>query len=384
MAHLALLTTSFPNGQPGSEAAGSFVADFAEELSRYVHVTVLAPGVRAGAESRQNLTIERFAVPSLPLSLLKPGNPADWINIAKTLRGGQKAMDRISSEKPVDHILALWVLPSGYWARNAWKKHNVRYSVWALGSDIWTLGKIPLVKNFLNAVLRDSYKCFADGYLLKEDVESISGRSCEFLPSARKLHIHSAKALATKPPYRLAFLGRWHPNKGVDLLIEALRLLNDVDWEKIQGVQICGGGPLEVMVKTSCAKLKAAGRPVTTHGYLDKNQAAELFSWADYLVLPSRLESIPVVFSDAMQAGCPLIASPVGDLPRLLTEYSVGTLAAEVSATAIAAAIRTALDKSPSHYHGALSTAKTLFSVKQTSHRLLQALSIDNPTGNAS
>jgi glycosyltransferase involved in cell wall biosynthesis len=366
MEHIVLLTTSFPDRQPGSEAAGSFVADFAAELSQYVSVTVLAPGTRTSTESQESLTISRFAVPSLPLSLLKLSDPTDWINIARTFRAGQQAMDRISSEKQIDHTLALWALPSGYWARKTWKKHRVRYSIWALGSDIWTLGKIPVIKSFLSTVLRDSYKCFADGYLLKQDVESLSGRACEFLPSVRKLPVLERSRFAANPPYRLAFLGRWHPNKGIDLLLDSLHLLREEDWRNIREIRICGGGPLEKIVKSACANYQSSGRPVFNYGYLDKTKAAELLAWADYLIIPSRVESIPVVFSDAMQAQCPVIATPVGDLPRLVKDYKVGILASDVSAKALADSLRKTLQASPRSFQLGLINAQPHFNVRNT------------------
>ncbi len=374
MEHILLLTTSFPDERLGSEAAGSFVADFAEELTQHCRVTVLAPSTRAHVESRGNLRIERFAVPKLPLSLLKVGNPAHWVAIVRTLYNGQKALSRLVEAESTDHILALWALPSGYWARNVYKKHHIPYSVWALGSDIWAVARIPFVKNILQAVLRDSYKCFADGFLLKDEVESLGQRTCEFLPSIRKLRIEKGRAFATKPPYRLAFLGRWHPNKGVDLLIAALNLLRDADWEKIQDIQICGGGPLEVSVHAGCAYLRSVGRPVTTRGYLDKAQATKLLTQSDYVVIPSRLESIPVVFSDAVQARCPLITTPVGDLPRLLNSYQLGVLSQDVSSDGLAAAIRAALDKPPQLFKAGLATVLGQFSVDNACNQFLRAL----------
>ncbi|MFQ6023266.1 MAG: glycosyltransferase family 4 protein [Acidiferrobacterales bacterium] len=376
MSHLALLTTSFPNGQPGIEAAGSFVADFAAELAQRLKITVVAPGNETDQKTQGPFTVHRFAVPQLPLSLLKPSNPAHWGNIIRTLYAGQKATERLVRTKDIDHILALWVLPSGYWARRAWKHHGIPYSVWALGSDIWTLSTLPIVKNVLQVVLRDSDNCFADGYLLKQDVECLSEHTCEFLPSVRKLPLRGAKAVATRPPFRLAFLGRWHPHKGVDLLVEALKLLDESDWHKIKEVRIAGGGPLETLVKSGCATLRAVGRPVTVRGYLDKAQAAELLFWADYLVLPSRIESIPVIFSDAMQAGCPLIATPVGDLPRLLNEYDVGILSAETSSHSLAAAIRSGINGSPNAFSAGLRRALKQFSVERACDQLVRTLNI--------
>lgn len=375
MQHIAVITTSFPNGEAGSEAAGSFVSDFAEALAEHVNVTVIAPSqTRKADEHLGNLTIRRFAVPKLPLSLLSPYNPFHLFGIIKTLHTGNYAIQQLVREKKVDHILALWALPSGYWAGNVCKRYGIPYSTWALGSDIWTFKKLPLVNRILATVLRNSHTCFADGYLLKKDVEAISGRSCEFLASSRNLPVVEKKRLSNTPPYRLAFLGRWHPNKGIDLLLDSLELLSSEDWREIEEVRIYGGGPLDKVVRSEYDYLKKAGRPVAVGGYLGKAQAAELLNWADYLLIPSRIESIPVVFSDAMQAGCPVVATPVGDLPRLMGDNKVGILADGVTAEAFARAMRAALAVPPERFSPGLKEACKMFDVYRTANRLLELI----------
>ena len=99
---------------------------------------------------------------------------------------------------------------------------------------------------------------------------------------------------------------------------------------------------------------------------------AELIGWADYLLLPSRIESIPVVFSDAMQAGTPMIATPVGDLPRLFERYEVGMLADDVSASGLQRAIISALDTEVSNYAAGVKTAAADFDVASTAQRFAQ------------
>jgi glycosyltransferase involved in cell wall biosynthesis len=79
----------------------------------------------------------------------------------------------------------------------------------------------------------------------------------------------------------------------------------------------------------------------------DGIHAAELvgeLSRSAYLVIPSRIESIPVIFSDALQAGLPVIALPVGDLPLLISESDCGILATDCSPEALARAIEVACD----------------------------------------
>ena len=161
MPHVALITSSYPDGTPGSEAAGSFVADFARELSSHLRVTVLAASTSDSVTIDGDLTVCRFAVPRTPLSLLKPFNPLDWMSIIRTLKSGRTALgSTVETDRP-DHIFALWALPGGYWADSVAKQHDVPFSVWSLGSDIWTLGKIPLVRAKLRSVLRRAKYRFA-------------------------------------------------------------------------------------------------------------------------------------------------------------------------------------------------------------------------------
>ena len=372
MTHIVVITTSFPHNNSGDEAAGTFVADFVEELASHVQVTVLAPGNETKLEDGKAYHIQRFAVPRLPLSLLSPANIFDWISIIRIILSGTRAINSILKRRPCNSILALWVLPSGLWAKYASKRFGMPYSTWALGSDIWVLGKIPLVRGLLKNILHTSQYCFADGYILKEDVERISQRNCIFMASSRRLTVSKNKNIAIEPPYKMAFLGRWHVNKGVDLLLEALGMLDENAWSKIEQIRICGGGPLEMDVSKAIDVLHFNGRPVYKSGFLDKSQATELLMWADYILIPSRIESIPVVFSDAMQCGVTVITTPVGDLPRIVKKYDVGILAANVSSDAIYNAICRALHKSPSEFYTKTQLASQEFNIKRIVKQYLE------------
>jgi glycosyltransferase involved in cell wall biosynthesis len=356
---LVLITTSFPVRGDGSEAAGSFVSDLAEELGKHLPLRVVAPGTRAAREAWcDGVEVLRFAAPDKPLSTLKPWWPSDLAALRRVITTGEAATREAVTVGPTAHMLALWALPSGHWARRISRETGVPYSVWTLGSDIWSLARIPLVRGQLRRVLREAHVCFSDGLRLAEDTRAICGREVEFLPSTRRISRKRTRPLKDSPPYRLLFLGRWHPNKGVDLLIQALKLLADEDWQRIEAVEIRGGGPLESQVRQGVASLLAAGRPVEVGGYLDKAAAEEAILRADYLLIPSRIESIPVVFSDAMKLGCPVIATPVGDLEQWVAHRRAGILAQEVSRFGLVRAIRRALAEPPLGFGpGTLSTA---------------------------
>lgn len=342
-AAFVLVTTSFPIKGDGSEAAGSFVADLVEELAKHVPVRVVAPGPKAVREQwSSNIEVHRYAAPSRPLSTLRPWRPGDLAWLVQVLRGGMRAT-RSATAEGACHILALWGLPCGEWARRVARERGINYSVWMLGSDVWSLGRAPLLRGALGRVVRQATHAFADGYQLAADAQRIAGAPVTFLPSARHIELRDPPPPRNRPPYRLLFLGRWHPNKGVDLLLDALDLLDDGDWQCIECVEIQGGGPLESLVRARVATLRAAGRPVEAGRFLSKPEAEAAIAAADWVLIPSRIESIPVVFSDAMKLGRPVIATPAGDLPALLASTKCGVLAENVTADGIFRALRLAV-----------------------------------------
>jgi len=362
--HVVLVTTSYPESSSGSEAAGGFVAEFAKQLARHAKVTVVAAtSGSASVRTEGELSVHRFSVKRWPLSLLRPFHPADWWPIVATLKDGRRTLDAVVSSNRPDYVLALWALPSGHWAKAMLRRYGVPYGVWALGSDIWKLGRIPVLRSYLVKVLAGADRCYADGLRLAEEVTNLSGRPCDFMPSARQLQSRESRDLAGMAPWRLAFLGRWHRNKGIDIFLESLSQLSGEDWERIAEVRVHGGGPLKEDVHRIVGELQAQGRPVRVGGYLDTVNATELIEWTDYLALPSRIESIPVIFSDAAQLGRPLIATPIGDLPSLFDRREFGVLASAVTVDAYTDALRRALRTPPGQFQPQLAEFAKEFNI---------------------
>jgi glycosyltransferase involved in cell wall biosynthesis len=377
---LLLITTSFPQSGDGSEAAGGFVADLAQALQADGPVRVVAPGAQEQVETlKGGVVVHRFASPGRPLSLLSPARPADWPAIASTLSSLRRQTLAAANDGRVAHTLALWALPSGWAARVLQRRNGVPYSVWALGSDIWSLGRVPVVKCVLRGVIGHAQRRYADGLKLAADARELSGQAFEFLPSSRRLGRARTRAVATAPPYRLVFLGRWHPNKGVDLLLEALALLPPDVWALVGEVRIAGGGPLEPAVLARVAELTARGLPVRLDGYLDNAAATDALESSDFLLLPSRIESIPVIFSDAMKMKLPVLAMPVGDLPALIEDSGVGHVASAITAAAFANCIAVALRQPPARSAAAIEAMSDRFAVEHSASRLRRELHLGAP-----
>lgn len=370
---LAFVTTSFPTDFDGQEAAGAFAYDIALSLAQQTDLTVIAPATRTRRLPGRSFPFElaHFTVKSLPLSQLNPLNPLDWWRIGYAIRRGEECTESLARTKGFDHLLCLWALPSGFWGYKLFKKFGIPYSVWVLGSDLWTGSRIPLVRGVLKRVLKSSRACLADGPSLVQTGERFASRSFLFIPSARRLDVKERTPPKDRPPYRLAFLGRWHVNKGADLLCDALKCLNKEDWKRIERVRFAGGGPLEEEVRESLGTLQGAGYPVSVEGFKNKEEAMELLKWADYVLIPSRRDSIPVIFSDAMQCGSPVVVNPVGDLPFVVGKFGVGLISESVSARAFAEALARALTRCPASFDKGLREAALFFDVEEIARQVL-------------
>jgi glycosyltransferase involved in cell wall biosynthesis len=120
-------------------------------------------------------------------------------------------------------------------------------------------------------------------------------------------------------------VGRLHPQKGLDVLLQAVPALGDVV------VAIAGDGPLRQELSD-----RAAGLPVRLLGRRD--DLADLYAAADVVVLPSRWEGRPLTAMEVLRAGRPLVASAVGGVPALVGHGA--RLVAPGDPKALAAAVR--------------------------------------------
>ena len=141
---------------------------------------------------------------------------------------------------------------------------------------------------------------------------------------------------------RLGSLGRLHPQKAYDILIDALELLkkrgfiSPVPFE----IMIAGdGGDREIIL----SKAKRAGVAHHIHlvGFADKPQ--EFLSSLHVYLQPSRVEGFCIALHEAMQAGLPVIAAAVGQISYTVEEGRSGWLVPPGDAASLADALAKAL-----------------------------------------
>lgn len=123
----------------------------------------------------------------------------------------------------------------------------------------------------------------------------------------------------------LLYVGRLDPGKGIEYLLEALRMLI-VDNGRAVQLHIVGKGRMQEEYRQRVKALRLE-RWVEFHGYLAHgHELLELYRTASVFVLPSLSEGIPQVLLEAMACGTPVVATKVGGIPDLISDGVHGLL----------------------------------------------------------
>lgn len=347
---ICLITSSFTHNKSDPSYGGAIVRDFALLLAKERYdVHVLTPSKKDSKNYDKEINVHFFSWldVELGLSSLNPRNLIHFFRLVSVLISGLFTTVYLVKKNKIDVCLALWAVPSGIFALAAKTFFKTPYFVWALGSDIYRIQDYPFGKYILKKVLKNADKLFADGIELVQIIQKISKRKCDFLATGHILdtkqqEINYNKFDSTKTNF--IFLGRYHESKGVDLLLEAINLLNNEEKKKCL-FHVFGEGPLEKKLKQ---KVREWNLEYNTfiNSYVERDKVFSYLSKSDYVVIPSRSDSISLVLFEAVQANKPLILTNVGDVGKIMTNYNIGIIV-ESNAKSIAEGIRQAI-KSPS------------------------------------
>jgi glycosyltransferase involved in cell wall biosynthesis len=132
-------------------------------------------------------------------------------------------------------------------------------------------------------------------------------------------------------------VARLHPQKGLDLLLDA--------WPSVAAAApsarlvLVGEGPLEEALRADAARLAVSARPV----FAPPMHPADELAAADVVVIPSRWESGPLVLTEAIALGRPVVATRVGMVPDMVADGQSGWIVAPSDSAALGAALIDAL-----------------------------------------
>ncbi|PIR97583.1 MAG: hypothetical protein COT91_00710 [Candidatus Doudnabacteria bacterium CG10_big_fil_rev_8_21_14_0_10_41_10] len=322
-----IITSSYPANDRDSRNTGVFIKNFAETLAGFGQkVAVVTPEKSGEKEKSPKVSVYFFKTlgNTTELVSINPKNPFGFLKLLSVMVGGIFAtLKKVSSFQP-NLILACWIVPSGIFALAAYKILKIPYTVWALGSDVWKVKKYPFGEKVFRFVLKNSQQIYANSQTIKERLRSYTDREIIILRSTRALDQNTKGAKVDRQKTNFLMISRFHVDKGPDILLSAFDMLRKIKPDTY--LYLFGGGPLEKVLKQQIQNL-GLEKYVRLGNYLDAEGVASYLKACDCLVVPSRKESLPVVFSEAAQLNCPTIVTDVGDLGLLAHKYNTGLVA---------------------------------------------------------
>lgn len=351
--HALLLSNLYPSEREPTR--GVFNLHRFRSLAMHCPVRVVAP---VPWWSRVKQPSRLFGVPHEGQTGLDATFPTYWSlprlqrahagGMALSLRGHLR---RLRDEFPFDVILAAWAYPDAAAAAALARELDCPLVTMVLGSDVNEFPRRPSLAPQIRAALRASSRVVAVSGALREKVVDLGAdpkrvivqRNCvdgeRFQPRDRE-EARRRLGFVENGRRRLCYIGNWVPEKGVDVLLEAMGRLRRSDVELL----LVGSGPLEDALRARAREL-GLEEQVRFCGRRPHSEIPDWMAAADALCLPSHREGCPNVVLEALASGRPVVASNVGGVPELLDDRS-GVRVPPGDPEALAAGIAEVLDRS--------------------------------------
>lgn len=281
-------------------------------------------------------------------------NPFTWFRTAR----------EIAAEKPDVAILTYWMsffAPAlGVIARYL-RRHGIR-TVTVVHNAIPHEPK-PYDKPFAKWFFKksDAFVSMCDA--VSSDIRSLKGDAV-ILQRQHPLYNHfgekmdrpeAAAALGISPERKtLLFFGLIRDYKGLDLLIDAMSLLDDSYQLVIAGECYGSFDKYEAQIAASSAK----ERIKVFNQYIDDAQVPSFFSASDLCVLPYRSATQSGITAVSMHFEVPMVATRVGGLAETIEGNGAGVMAESVTPEAIASAIKSIFAAGADKYSESIREAK--------------------------
>jgi glycosyltransferase involved in cell wall biosynthesis len=187
----------------------------------------------------------------------------------------------------------------------------------------WTL-RIPEVVVVLAQSELDAYRDFVPEQNVVALPNGIDCRPYGAVPTVQS---------DPRQPLRLVYIGRIAREKGLYETLQGIRLAHELGVDA--RIVIAGSGAEEPRLRRYAQALGIAQR-VCFVGPVFGADKVKLLSGADAMVLASYSEGLPYALLESMAAGVPLIATPVGAIPDVMTDGIHGFLVPPRDGKAIA------------------------------------------------
>ena len=149
------------------------------------------------------------------------------------------------------------------------------------------------------------------------------------------------RPLDVEKKHDLLFIGRFQKSKGLDVLLHALRSIQNT-WGEAYRLGIVGEFTDEQRTFIVNSTPEAVREGIVFLGTVQRVDMPKIISSGNLVIVPSRYESFGLPALEAMACGIPVLAAKVGGLPEIIDE-SVGALVEPDDDQALASAIYTSI-----------------------------------------
>jgi glycosyltransferase involved in cell wall biosynthesis len=169
--------------------------------------------------------------------------------------------------------------------------------------------------------------------------------NCKIIDLPHPLYEDSVKELSyflllSTSKVHFVYLGRLEYYKGIDLIINALNILDkNFDVAKRIKITIAGTGNYKIE-KTKYLTIEY----YLVNRYITNEEFSYILNSADYLILPYRDISQSGIFSKALTSSKPVICNDIGYLSETVRQYSMGYVMDETTPESLVKCIVNAIE----------------------------------------
>lgn len=242
--------------------------------------------------------------------------------------GIEKLVDEIYENFKFDIVHAHFLFPDGYTGMKIAQKYKKPLIVTIYGSDI-LIFPYRSKKSFNNTaeILKESSKIIAFG----ENIENkcleefnISKEKIKVLYNGYdpgKFDFNKSKRKREKENIKILFVGNMLETKGIFDLLKAITIIREQNYKLFKKIlwTFIGDGDDIKKLKKQIQKYHLQNN-VKIVGRIPHQETAQYMNNSDFIILPSWSEGVPTVLVEAMACGLPVIATTVGEIPKMVNQ----------------------------------------------------------------
>lgn len=332
-----VVTHLFPTG--AGLLQGPWVAEQVDALASHADVSVLCCSQVAPTSSTLRPSGVRvdFRNISTPLGRGRAGL------LASTVRYRSRLADYIDEHRSeIDVVHAHFGFPDAVVSRSVCRTAGLPYVVTLHGDDAF---KVLKRSDPIGSAVRRAVGDAAHTICVSADMQRVV---LETLPKTRTNVIpngfDSTRFTVSRASRNLGllFVGLLVPVKNLEVLLRAYAARHD---DIAVPLTLAGDGPLRTELASLAVDLGIA-EDVRFLGEVDRAEVASLMSRAHAVILPSSSEGWPLVVTESLAVGTPVVASRVGGIPEIMRGADAGLLVEPGDPVALGEALVAAVSRS--------------------------------------